>query len=274
MSTSDSDLLFWKRALHVPIVQQENTQAVYVELPERRGNLPLPPTSLLQYAHAGETCQSHATSGERDFEEIWRVVQAHRPNFFSETRRVLDFGCGIGRVTRHWAAQPNRQVTGCDINAERIYWCVAHLSPPFKFFVSTFVPHLPLRDNSQDLVYAFSVFTHIDDLHISWLYELRRVVSDAGLLLITISDESTVEIFKQQPNRYAAKVLFSEPNWPAWSKRWSYMALRRGQSGQSSEVFMTKDYLEHIVAGQFNVVAWYERSMAGVQSLAVLEPVS
>jgi hypothetical protein len=36
---------------------------------------------------------------------------------------------------------------------------------------------------------------------------------------------------------------------------------------------MTKRYLEHIVAGQFEVMSWHEGTMAGVQTLAVLKPV-
>jgi ubiquinone/menaquinone biosynthesis C-methylase UbiE len=260
-----------KQGLHIPIVQKEHPNAVFLDLPARRGELPLPPEALLQYAHAGETPESHEKSGKKDFEEIGRILLQHWPDFFSARRQVLDFGCGNGRIIRHWAGQPNCQVTGYDVNAERIYWCATHLTPPFRFFVSTFVPHLPLRDDSQDLVYAFSVFTHIDDLHISWLHELRRVVSDSGLVFITICDETTVEILKEQPNRYAARILLSHPKWPAWSESWSFMALARGQN---SQVFMTKDYLEHIVAGQFDVVGWHERTMASVQTLAVLKPVA
>ena len=46
-----------------------------------------------------------------------------------------------------------------------------------RIFQNTILPHLPIEDNSLSLVTAFSVFTHIDDLDLAWIAELRRILS-------------------------------------------------------------------------------------------------
>jgi ubiquinone/menaquinone biosynthesis C-methylase UbiE len=48
--------------------------------------------------------------------------------------------------------------------------------------VNTILPHLPFEDRSFDVVYAGSVFTHIDDLAQTWFLELRRVLHAGGML--------------------------------------------------------------------------------------------
>ena len=112
--------------------------------------------------------------------------------------RILDYGCGAGRMIRHLAhVAEEGEVWGLDIEAEAIYWCKQHLSPPFRFATTTTIPHLPFEDRYFDAIYARSVFTHIDDLAEAWLLELRRVLRPGGRLYITIHDERTVELFEE-----------------------------------------------------------------------------
>jgi SAM-dependent methyltransferase len=56
--------------------------------------------------------------------------------------------------------------------------------------LSGFAPPLPIPDAQFDVVTAFSVFTHIDELESPWLLELRRILKPGGLLYATIHDES------------------------------------------------------------------------------------
>jgi ubiquinone/menaquinone biosynthesis C-methylase UbiE len=64
------------------------------------------------------------------------------------------------------------------------------------------LPQLPLESNSQKLVYAFSVFTHIDDFELAWLAELRRVLMPGGIGYLTIHSERTWQNMS--------------PEWPLW----------------------------------------------------------
>jgi SAM-dependent methyltransferase len=86
------------------------------------------------------------------------------------------------------------EVWGTDISAEHIVWCTQYLAPPFHFLVNTILLHLPFEDRYFDVVYAGSVFTHIDDLAQTWFLELRRVLRAGGKLYVTIHDRHSIEL--------------------------------------------------------------------------------
>jgi SAM-dependent methyltransferase len=153
--------------------------------------LPVPPLSLS--SRWGLTTESYLRGGRNDAETILshlaEVGMTVAPGF-----RVLDFGCAEGRVLRFFPRDPESQLWGVDINAERIAWAQGHLPAPFRFATTTTAPHLPFEDNYFDLVYAVSVFTHISELADAWFLELLRVLRPGGHAYLTIHDERTVEL--------------------------------------------------------------------------------
>jgi len=66
-----------------------------------------------------------------------------------------------------------------------------HLSPAIRCFQSHAIPTLPIPDASIDLVYAFSVFSHIDEFELAWLAELRRVLKPGGIAYLTTHTDHT-----------------------------------------------------------------------------------
>jgi SAM-dependent methyltransferase len=123
-------------------------------------------------------------------------------------RRVLDFGCAAGRMLRFYPRPDRCECWGVDIKAQHIAWCEEHLSPPFLFAATTTLPHLPFEDNSFDLVYCSSVFTHIGDLPDSTLLELRRVLRPGGFAYVTIHDEHSVDaLFHRFQERGLTRML-------------------------------------------------------------------
>jgi ubiquinone/menaquinone biosynthesis C-methylase UbiE len=88
------------------------------------------------------------------------------------------------------------EIWGVDIDAQYIVWCAQNLSPPFHFVTTSASAHLPFEDHYFDLIFAGSVFTHIDDLAQAWLLELRRVLRPGAVLYVTIHDKHTIELLE------------------------------------------------------------------------------
>ncbi|OYW10568.1 MAG: hypothetical protein B7Z53_00660, partial [Rhodospirillales bacterium 12-71-4] len=113
---------------------------------------------------------------------------------------LLDFGCSSGRVLRHFEAERRASgwhLHGVDIQARPIEWLRLHFPPDYTVSTGTVQPHLAYPDNSLDVIYGFSVFTHIKYLWDMWLMELRRVLKPGGLLLQTLHTETAWAFYHQ-----------------------------------------------------------------------------
>jgi SAM-dependent methyltransferase len=137
--------------------------------------------------------------------------------------RVLDVGCGAGRVAAPLLDHlgPDGSYEGFDRNAARIDWCnehIAPLHPRFRFqAVDVFNSDkqkgakraadltFPYPDAEFDLVFLFSVFTHmVDDGVAHYLEEIARVLKPGGRTVITwllLNDESLRALEEQRDQR-------------------------------------------------------------------------
>lgn len=164
--------------------------------------LPVPPLDLLR--RAGHLRDQHAQADFLDLgRALRRQIEAILPDdWIWEQGRVLDFGCGAGKVLRQFAAEADAaEFWGCDIHAESIEWIQANMSPPFRAFVCAEEAGLPHPDGYFDLIFALSVYTHITDHWAEWLLEHHRVLTDRGLLLVTFLGEGTVQELTDEPWR-------------------------------------------------------------------------
>jgi cyclopropane fatty-acyl-phospholipid synthase-like methyltransferase len=108
-----------------------------------------------------------------------------------EIEAVLDFGCGCGRVLRYWQNHDGT-AAGTDRDAGAVEWCRSHL-PFARVDRNGLAPPLAYDDDSFDLAYALSVFTHLtEELQAAWRDELRRVLRPGGRLLLTTHGRSYV----------------------------------------------------------------------------------
>lgn len=154
--------------------------------------LPLPPPALIVRV-AGEADEAWFLEGGRLAAGSIRdsLARAGRP--LETLDSMLDFGCGCGRVVRHWADLGGTAVAGSDHDERAVAWCVENL-PFARFEVNGLAPPLAFAGESFDLVYALSVLTHLtEELQTLWLRELRRVVRPGGFLLLTTHGESYLE---------------------------------------------------------------------------------
>lgn len=165
--------------------------------------LPLPPHDLLMRV-GGPPGQAFDTLGAKLAADLSKAF----PSDFSwQDARVLDFGCGIGRVLRHFVDYANQwhEFWGCDIHEESISWLEANLSPPFRFVKTSETPPLPFESDYFDLIYGISVFTHLtEEQWAGWLEELRRVTRPGGTVILTYHNRVAYERRFNRPFREEA----------------------------------------------------------------------
>jgi SAM-dependent methyltransferase len=151
--------------------------------------LPLPPAYL-----RAQIGPSHADA--RVFLESGRIQAELIRDLLREDGRsvedldaILDWGCGCGRVLRHWSRLDRTNVFGCDINPKMVEWCNGNL--PFAYVdLNDLSPPLPYPDSSFALVYAFSVITHLpEEMQHAWIAECLRVLKPEGHLLFSTLGE-------------------------------------------------------------------------------------
>jgi SAM-dependent methyltransferase len=132
-------------------------------------------------------------------------------------RRILDFGCGAGQTLRQFAVDATpAELWGCDIDSESVGWLERNLSPPLHLFAIGADVELPKPDTHFDLIYAFSVFTHLDANWAAWLLELHRVLKPDGLLVVSLLGEGMIELEhggRWDPDRIGMNVLRAGQDW-------------------------------------------------------------
>jgi SAM-dependent methyltransferase len=156
--------------------------------PAAQDGLPVPPPRLIVRVAGTADLGWFLESGRLAAESIQAALGRHgRP--MEEVGSLLDFGCGCGRVIRRWVGLGHTDVHGADANERAVAWCRANL--PFARVVSNgLAPPLAYGDESFDVVYALSVFTHLpEDLQLAWMRELERLLRPGGFLLVTTHGE-------------------------------------------------------------------------------------
>lgn len=159
--------------------------------PERTG---LPPKRF--WAGYGDSINTYLASGRRDTATMLGMLLdlGYAP---SPGDSVLDFGCHVGRMLRWLPTDQEVSYWGVDTDACEIRFCEENFpSPPFRFAVTSHLPHLPFADGTFALAIAGSVFTHINELSMAWFLELHRVIRPGGYLYLTIHDQHTIQLLQ------------------------------------------------------------------------------
>ncbi len=146
-----------------------------------------------------------------------RMLVGLQPEGWFDGRRILDFGCGSGKLLRHLLPEAERcEIHGCDIHEPSVEWVRRHLVPPMDVFVNGETPPLPFPDEHFDLIWAMSVFTHLTAHWADWLVELHRLLTPDGRLVATFLGEGMSESIANEPwdpDRVGMNVLGA---WQPW----------------------------------------------------------
>jgi len=163
-----------------------------------RSDAPLPPFTLANRVGAlppESPMDAYVRLGVALRSEVERLLP---DDWTWEGKRSLDFGAGAGRALRHFLDEtPAAEFWGCDIHAESIAWLNEHLAP-IRGVVCGEGPGLPFEDESFDLAWATSVFTHLTDHWSGWLLEMHRLLRPGGLLIATFLGEGMSQTIAQE----------------------------------------------------------------------------
>ena len=216
--------------------------------------LPLPPARMrAQVGPLHADARFFLESGRHNAELVRDLVPLEQVDV------LLDWGCGCGRVLRHWSTLEGTAVHGCDINPKMVAWCNAHL-PFAEVADNDLSPPLPYAEDRFGLVYAFSVMTHLsEDLQREWVAECRRVLRPGGYLVFSTLGEYFVARDRLTPEERSS---FEDGN---------LVVLYQGSSGTSlCSAYHPQDWVAHELAHGFDVVSFRPAADDGRHDLHVL----
>lgn len=168
------------------------------KFPRQPHSIPIPNEILREASSIGDLSSFYAIG------EAWsHLITSYLP----DKPKVLDLGCGCGKLARFLFNNPNLSYVGIDIYLPSIKWCqraFSGASDRFYFehydgYSALYNPsgkvapteyRLPLKDESVDMIVCASLFTHLyenDAKH--YLSEIFRVAKNGGQAIISIHTE-------------------------------------------------------------------------------------
>ncbi len=217
---------------------------------------PRPPEELIRrigwQIHSRDPTEVYEERGSLQ----WDFTRSLLPSDWSFAgKRVLDFGCGIGRMIRNGPElEPAGEYWGCDIDARSVAWLQENLAPPLHVFQSSEWPPCPLPDGHFDLIYSYSVFTHLTASWSAWLLELHRLLKPEGYLIVTVGGPGLIEHIgiPLDPDRLGMNVFAPYTPWDGggplvfhsewwlrahWGRAFEILELRPGDPSAAPPLF-------------------------------------
>jgi SAM-dependent methyltransferase len=207
--------------------------------------LPLPPARLRTQIGPLHADAAFFLGSGRRHAELIRDLLRENGTPIESLDAILDWGCGCGRVLRHWADVDGPRVQGCDIDPRMVEWCRGNL-PFAEVAVTELAPPLPYADSSFGLVYAFSVFTHLpEELQHAWIGECFRVLAPDGYLLLSTLGEY-----------YASLDRLTEDEQRTFSQGDVVVLYERSAGTSLCSAYHPPEYVHRNLAADFELVAF------------------
>ena len=181
----------------------------YSLYPNLRRALPDLPEREVQETWNGRSGIELASQSADFYKKLKQLYRRHGSAPLSRAT-VLDFGCGWGRLTRFLARDvAPGSLCGCDPYPGILDVCERTGVPGRLAPIPYISESLPF-DDRFDLVYAFSVFTHLSEAtHLASLRAIHAGLAEDGLLVATIRPPAYVQhgLHGAVPRASAAKKL-------------------------------------------------------------------
>jgi SAM-dependent methyltransferase len=158
--------------------------------------LPSPGNMMEQHDRREKT---FVNQGTKMATAIIECIHKYRPIQSLADMKILDFGCGVGRVALPLFYHFQKPDHCVDVDPNVISY-LKNTIPGARPKVTAFDPPLPFEADSFDVVYAVSVWTHLEFASgCRWLEEIRRILAPGGLALLTTSNYSVLDIRRKHP---------------------------------------------------------------------------
>jgi len=117
--------------------------------------------------------------------------------------KILDFGCGWGRIVRFFLKEIDiNNIYGVEVLQELAEACESTFNTK-NFHTIEQSGSLPFEDGMFDVVFANSVFSHLNvDLNMHWLNEIERVTKPGGVAALTIIDTEKFESMSKSGSQW------------------------------------------------------------------------
>lgn len=150
-----------------------------------RDYLPGMPSEDFQNHYTGSSGVATLTEAYLAHKLFKELVQSNSIDL-GACNSVLDFGCGWGRIIRFFLKDVDAsKLYGVDIDKTMIDIC-RQSNLNCSFSVINPMPPIDLPDNSIDIIYLYSVFTHLsEEAHLKWLAEFKRILRPGGIVIAT-----------------------------------------------------------------------------------------
>ena len=169
-----------------------NTEGCRIS-PTLRNILPAMPEEDVQLGFTGNKGDAVMSDGFAAY-RLFRNLYEHHVGPIARCGNILDFGCGWGRIIRFFLKdiEPSR-LLGVDPVEEMVALC----KQQNRWCAFERIPNVPpshLKENTFELIYSFSVFSHLsEEMHNKVLAELSRLLKPGGLLVVTTWGREFIE---------------------------------------------------------------------------------
>jgi SAM-dependent methyltransferase len=157
------------------------------------------PPDYLMYESFRIDYEKYYRSGRMAASWLLSIIRKYQGD---QTQDALDWGCGPARIIRHLPElAPTIRWYGSDYNSKSIEWFSANL-PTIVWKVNQITPPLDMADNSLDVVYGFSRFTHLSATnHELWAAELHRVLRSGGLAIVSTQGHNFLNLLTESEKK-------------------------------------------------------------------------
>lgn len=168
-----------------------------------RALLPGAPAPDVQTRFTGAAGDQTLREGFAAYRLFKRQFERHRGRL-APGSTVLDFGCGWGRIIRFFLRDvAPGDAWGIDCFDLAIEICRA-TNRWSRFELTGVLPPTDLPAASFDLIYCYSVFSHLsEDAHLRWLAEFERLLKPGGVFIATTRPREFIlrcAELRRQPN--------------------------------------------------------------------------